>query len=686
MKRFQGVMIALVLFTGTFAGGGTPPPPPEPTEPALGECQGYSPTKNAYFGDLHVHTSYSLDAVQFGNENDPWDAYAFAKGDEVHLAPYDDPNRKITISKPLDFAAVTDHSEFMAEASVCFEGGTTAYWSPWCVAVRRGSASDGLLGSMLAFGLSVGGMLPDDGLESNLCRLRPGLCNDRAHDVWQREQQAAKDNYDMSTKCKFTTFVGYEYTGSPRANNWHRNIIFKNDTVPDLPISFLDAPEQELLYDLLDAACNNNPNGCEALAIPHNSNLGGGAMFVPFTEDGTPYDATQAAIRSRVEPLVEMYQHKGASECTFGPGPLGSEDELCGFELLLPEICTGSPDDSPDCKPLCSDLLVQGGGFLGRCIEPSDFVRGALRNGIAEQQRIGANPFKMGFIGSTDTHNSIPGATEEQAFPGHGGSQDATLADRLTDSPLDNLDGGGMGLLDGLAGGVLGLQTKRFSPGGLAVVWAEQNTRGPIFESMQNRETYATSGTRIITRFFGGWNLPANMCGSANMVSQGYSNGVAMGGDLPPRPAGAAPRFSVSALRDQLSAPLQRIQIIKGWTETVNGQVTTREKVFEVAGNPDNGASVDVNSCQLQGSGYASLCEVWEDPEFNPNEAAFYYARVVENPTCRWHRAQCNEAIQSGQLSCDTVDPDSPLANCCNGSLPDTIQERAWTSPIWYTP
>ena len=254
----------------------------------------------------------------------------------------------------------------------------------------------------------------------------------------------------------------------------------------------------------------------------------------------------------------------------------------------------------------------------------------------------------------------MPGATDEASWPGHAGDFDADAAGRLTPST-----------------GVP-VTTDRSSPGGLAVVWAEENARDSLFDALRRRETYSTSGTRIVVRFFGGWSYDAAICSDVALARLGYEGGVPMGGELTARPTGAgAPRLVVSALRDDLGAPLQRVQIVKGWFD--GG--TTHETVYEVAGDAALGA-VDLATCAPDGAGFGALCEVWTDPDFDPTQPAFYYARVLEVPTCRWSRALCN----AEHVDCATLPADAPLRACCDGSIPDTVQERAWTSPIWYLP
>ena len=680
----------LILFTATLLMGfSSTPPSVSPPEPQPGDCDDYNPQKNPYFGDLHIHTSFSLDAVQFDTQNDPNKAYEFAKGSPVGLPPYDihgKATRTAQLDRPLDFAAVTDHSEFLAEASICFNKNSLRYFTPYCQIMRGSDDSKGTLKGLFAFLLGLGpAAVPGGNFKPSVCTLRPWQCKYRVKTAWHDIQEAAEKNYDRSSSCKFTTFVGYEWTGSPLANNQHRNVIFRNDNVINSPISYFEADLPSELWNELDKGCTNKKNGCEVLTIPHNSNMSGSTMFQPYTESGNPYTVKLAAQRQRMEPLVEIYQHKGASECINGNGALlGSEDELCNFEMLRSEVCRGTPDDDPNCAPLCSDLEVPVGGLNGMCVEPQDFVRGALRKGLEEQRRINVNPFKMGIIASTDTHNGTPGATDEMNFQGHAGKSDANVENRIGRASIAE---DAPPVLQQMVDQINLANLAAFGPGGLAVVWAEQKSRDPIFNALQRKETYGTSGTRIIARFFGGWELPENLCDSSNLVDQAYRLGVPMGGDLPKNDSNNAPSFVVSALMDagttaRPGTPLQRIQIIKGWEE--NG--TTFEKVFDVAGNPNNGAGVNRDTCETYGQGASQLCEVWQDPEFKSAQAAFYYARVVENPSCRWSHQQCNAELTRQGLTCKDISADDALAACCDGSLPETIQERAWTSPIWYTP
>lgn len=617
-------------------------------------CREQNPLRNAYFGDLHVHTAVSFDANAYGTRTRPRDAYRFARGETIGLPPYDAegaPSRTAQLDRPLDFAAVTDHAEFFGEIDICTDPTSPGYDSTTCRTYRDGDSAIPDYGELT-------NLLFMPGRTARVCRGNPGLCEARDIAIWEDMQAAAEEFQDRSADCEFTTFVGYEWTGSAGGTNLHRNILFRGRSVQRVPVSYLDAPTAGELWTRLDATCLDTGTPCDLLSIPHNGNLGGGQMFVPMTEDGAAYDAEDAARRARLEPLVEIYQHKGASECVPGlDDPLASEDELCGFEMFHPNLCTGAAGDPPDCVGVCNG---GGVGFLGGCVGPGDLARGALRTGLAEEARVGVNPFRFGFIGSTDTHVSTAGLVREDGWPGHAGENE--------DEPADQLQ---------VPEGAL-VRGRTASPGGLAVIWAEENSREALFDAMRRRETYATSGPRLVVRFFAGWAYPADLCDRADALETGYDEGVPMGGALSSAPDGAAPTFFVSALRDAMGAPLQRVQIIKGWLE--GGE--TRERVYEVAGDPDNGASVDEATCAPTGDGFDSLCDVWTDPDFDPTQPAFYYARVLENPTCRWSRYACNAL----GLDCATLPADSPHAACCDPAIPHTLQERAWTSPVWYSP
>jgi hypothetical protein len=612
------------------------------TATAAGRCADFDPLRNVYFGDLHVHTAFSFDSYVFDIRNTPADAYRFARGEPLALPPLDaagEGTQTLRLARPLDFAAVTDHSEFLGEVDLCTVPGAAGFDSEACAVFRAGGA-----GGQTVLGLLTAVESPErleeicgDGAD----------CASRASEVWRRTIAAAEEATDASAECAFTAFVAYEYTANTGASSQHRNVIFRNDSVP-LPTSYIERPTAAGLWQELRASCLDAGSGCDVLAIPHNSNQSNGRSFLVEYPDGAGADEqrAQAAFRAAIEPLVEIYQHKGDSECANGlSGIAGAPDELCEFEKLRPPPFVD-----------CGDGVGTGGTAGGGCVSRRDFVRGALLAGLAEEERIGVNPLRLGVIASTDTHNGTPGAVAENAFAGHRGNVDDTPEERLVSGGFRN--------------GVI------FSPGGLAAVWAEENTRESLFDALRRREVFGTSGPRIAVRFFGGWRDAEDACADPALLENAYASGVPMGGVLPAPAGSGSPTFLALALRDagdaeRPSVRLQRLQIVKGWL--AGGEA--RQKVFDVAGDTSGAATVDEETCLVSGPGFDSLCTAWTDPEFDPAQRAFYYLRVLETPSCRWTAIQCNALPVEGRP-----------APCSDPSVPKTIQERAWTSPIWYAP
>ncbi len=605
-------------------------------------CADRDPLRRPFFGDLHVHTAHSLDASTQGTRNLPRDAYDFARGERVALQPYaadGSPRRHAQLGRPLDFAAVTDHAEFFGETRICNDPALVGYDSVVCGVYRRWPRLAFFVMNGRLSGLS-------DPERHRFCGPAGARCIDAASGPWRDIREAAEAAYDRSSRCSFTSFVGYEWTAAVNTRNLHRNVLFRNERVPALPVSAVDAPTPWSLWSALESGCSQAVPGCEYVAIPHNSNLSGGMMFDPVGPDGEALSAEQARIRVRNEPLVEIMQHKGSSECRSG---VGTEDERCDFELL--------PYDS----------------FMGRYLEfareapkPSSFVRNALAEGLRVEERAGVNPFKLGILASTDTHLGTPGLVEEQGYPGHGGAGTA-IGDELPDGLLDPIE---------------------FNPGGLAVVWAEENSRDALFAALQRREVYGTSGPRIVVRMFGGFDLPDDLCEHDDFAAIGYASGVAMGADLAP-PAGSAlatrgPAFAALALRDPggdggPGAALERIQIVKLWLE----EGEARERVVDVVDAGEGSLPLDLRSCDPGDGGRPALCSVWRDPDFDPAQRALYYARVLEIPTCRWSTRACQAA---GVECSDPASVASGWQSCCDPAWPKSVQERAWTSPIWYAP
>lgn len=680
------------------------------------DCTNYNPLRQPFFGELHIHTKYSADALLARGRNTPYDAYNFAKGGPIGLPPYDlsnNPGRYATIEKPLDFTAVTDHSEGFGEAIICMDPSFSGYLDSTCVDIRASfqnkyQPSNPLPQAFIDFFTSL--QFPNPARDAGICGAGPAYadCMTQAGLVWSDIQAAAEANYDRTAACSFTTFNAYEWSGQTSGNNLHRNIVFKGDDVPGLPISYYEKWKPEDMRAELKAQCLDKVGNCDVIAIPHNSNMATDKMFDRFTTDGAQMTTAYAQLRSQLEPIMELSQVKGESECR--NGVLGTTDELCNFENnTTANILTGKLSDDRDFSPFA-------------------YARGALKRGLLLSKQLGVNPFELGFIGSTDSHNATAGGTSERDYGRMGsiGIADSTPAFILADSTQPS--------------------KVEQNPGGLAVVFAEENSRDSLFAALRRRETYSTSGTRPILRVFGG-ELRTDLCtnGTLDFVAEGYDKGVPMGGDVGPvLGTKMSPRFAVSAQMDpgtpsRPGTPLQRAQIVKGWVDADN---VTYEKVYEVAGNPANGAGVDLDTCEETGSGFDSLCAVWQDPDFDPAERAFYYVRIVENPVCRWHHRLCNElktcsvhltscsldksrtcdtnadceqhdagstctvdypalcttnsdcaALEAGTcgdtaaVDCslpDTVPP--AAAECCDMANPWTIQERAVASPLFYHP
>jgi hypothetical protein len=672
--------LALALTVASFAACTDDSPP---FNDELGRCADFDPLKQVYWGDTHVHTELSFDANMQGTRTTQADAYAFARGEPVPLQPYTEDGeatRMAQIDRPLDFVMLSDHAEFLGTLAVCNEPTSPGYASRQCVDYRAAQEFDADPQEVTFIFVEINGLTAfpqEDAQYPDLCGPGAELCLDAGMEVWANIVADADAAYDKSSACEFTTFPGYEWSGGPMTKNLHRNVMFKNANVTALPYSYFDEPYPEGLWDRLEAECTNAGNACDVLTIPHNSNISQGIYFENEMENGEPFDQAYVEQRNRMEPVIELYQHKGASECL--PGETIS-DELCGFEILP-----------------YSNLAATDQNRITPA-DPRGFLRYAYGEGMKHASSLGTNPFEYGITAATDTHISAPGFVAEDDFKGHGG---AGQPNRYLPPPQGFPD------------------TEYLSGGGLTAVWAEENAREAIFKAFREKETFGTSGPRIVVRMFGGWDYPSDLCSADDLAEQGYEGGVAMGSSLKPRAGDAAPKFVVSARQDPMSAPLQRIQIVKGWLDGGEHQVV----VYDVAGNPDNGASVDLDTCERSGEGAGDLCSVWEDPDFDPTQRAYYYARVIENPTCRWSTLQCAQAdydcsdwdysectslaaMAQGNYACDCCDPATGLnvewcnevdcsdpdnlpadqARCCVPRVETSIQERAWTSPIWYQP
>jgi hypothetical protein len=620
---------------------------------------------NAYFGDLHVHTKYSFDAYIFGTKATPDDAYRYAKGDSIkHPLGFD-----MQLEDPLDFYAVTDHGAWL--------GMLQAYADPNTVP-----------GSM-DFAKDLHGLNDDNNLNTDSLARRLGLFRnlitgqlvaptnnpikilkaylqedtiygtkafdrDTHQSAWRDTAEAAERHNDPG---KFTTFLAYEFTSSGIGqSNLHRNVVFENSKGPVQPYSIVDSRNPEDLWDWMD---NLRDKGVESLAIPHNSNGSNGQMFKLVDWAGNPMSDEYASKRMRNEPLVEITQVKGTSD---SHPLLSPNDEWADFEIMNFRIA------SP---------------FYSR--PQGSYVRDAYLRGLSLESEYRINPYKFGLVGASDTHTGAI-SDKESDFHSKAGIIDGTPvlrgASPVNEELKQQIESSDLSVV---ITGFKEIEDKEYiqtaytewGASGLAGVWAENNTRQSIYNAFRRKETFATTGSRIKVRFFAGYDID-NVLNEEDPIGFAYSKGVTMGSDIL-ESNGRSPSFLVWALRDIKRAPLERVQIIKGWTE-ISGR--THEKVFDVACSwgiaPDlltnrcanNGANVNLENCEISKNvGSNELKTIWKDPEFDPTVKAFYYVRVLENPTCRWSTW---DALKSG--------------NKPRPDIPSTIQERAWSSPIWYVP
>lgn len=573
-----------------------------------------NPLRDAYFGETHMHTAYSLDAYIGGTRLTPDDAYRIAKGETVIID-----GKKHSRKRPLDFVAVTDHAEYLGEMYSTLVEGAPGHDQDLLRQLRNLQTLEEKQQWFLKYVVEN-----NRGTTPRHPSFFAGP--ETVKSAWQVAIDAAERN---NVPGKFTAFVAYEWSGAPNGGNLHRNIIYRDAQVPDMPMSYIDINREDGLWDWM---AKHEAQGMKALAIPHNSNASKQMMFPDLDASGKPIDREYAQRRQHFEPLVEMMQIKGNSEVhrKFWAG-----DEFADFEN--------------------ADSIQK---YSDRVFSKRDFVREGLKLGVAFEKQLGTNPFKYGIIGGTDNHNGIPSDVAEDSFVGGHGPEDGTLERRRT--------GGVGGWIDG----------KDLSIGSLAGVWATENTRAAIWDAMKRRETFATSGPRMKIRLFGGVELPASPDDPKKLVEQGYELGVPMGSDL--GSIAAAPTFTVYAMKDADGANLDRIQLIKGWVDS-NGK--THEEIINVAWSGDRkpdsngllpavGNTVDLKTAKYTNNiGAATLMGSWTDKNFDPEQHAFYYARALEIPTPRWS-------------TYDAVRNNLPLLE----DVAATIQERAWSSPIWYKP
>ena len=598
------------------------------------EERSYSPYAGRSFperllwGDTHLHTNMSPDAGSSGNrEIDPASAFRFARGETVTAHN----GMALRLSRPLDFLVVADHGEYLGLLPDLRAGEPGLRQSDtgrrWMAVVQEKGRPDVAMGTELGRGL----------MDSVDLVNQP----DWRRSVWQRVVATA-DRFDEPGR--FSAFAGYEWSAMPGGDNLHRVVVFADDssrTGQTLPFTAFDSTDPEALWRYL--AEYEQLTGGQAIAIPHNSNLSGGLMFKPKTAAGEPIDRDYATRRSRWEPIVEATQYKGDSETH----PLNSpQDEFAGYEIWDKTNITGAVAQTPE-------------------MQPYQYMRSALRIGLQQEALLGVNPFRFGLIGSTDAHTGFASAEEGNFWGKMSAAEPAPGRWNRTLFPNPRFPEFTIHESDMAASGYVG-------------VWAEENTRAAIFAAMKRREVYASTGPRITLRFFGGADFQPEDAVRADLAAAGYAGGVPMGAELPPLPAGRAPRFLLAAARDPLGAHLDRLQIVKGWLDS-KGE--THERVYDVAWSggrrpgpdgklPPVGNTVDEATASWRNSiGAAELATVWTDPDFDPAERAFWYVRVIEIPTPRW--STYDQAFFGETLP---------------ASIPRSTQERAYSSPIWYRP
>jgi hypothetical protein len=581
-----------------------------------------------FFGDTHCHTSYSADAGMIGNRLGPDEAYRFAKGETVTSST----GVAARLARPLDFLVVSDHAENLGLAPLLADKDATLMATVFGKRLRAALDAGDPAGAWKIWSDSKAAGKDPLAAHPEIYRT-----------AWSRITEAAEAHDQPGS---FTAFIGFEWTSNPGKNNLHRNVIFRGgkenaDTI--IPFSNFDSFDPEDLWAWM--AAFEDKTGDRLLAIAHNGNLSNGLMFDDVTLTDKPLDRDYAERRARWEPLYEVTQMKGDGEAhPF----LSADDEFADFETW--------DEGQLGPEPKTFDML------------PKEYAREALKRGLGYEAKFGLNPFKFGMVGSTDTHTSLSTTTEDNFFG-------KVSAVEPTADPIR---------FDEVVGGIGGDATvaqyaRETSASGLAGVWARENTREALWDAMSRKEVFATTGTRIRVRFFGGFDFAAEDLQRSDFAANGYARGVPMGGDLREAPAGKAPAFLVQALRDPDGANLDRLQIIKGWLG-VNGK--TQERIYDIAVSdgraigPDGrcrdsvGSTVNVEEAAYSNAiGDAVLGGYWQDPEFDPAQRAFYYVRVLEIPTPRW---TTHDAKFFGVKLPEGV--------------PASIQERAYTSPIWYTP
>jgi hypothetical protein len=601
-----------------------------PAKPPYSPYAGRNFPTRPFFGDTHTHTSFSMDAGAFGCRLGPKDAYRFAKGEEITAST----GQRVKLSRPLDFQVVSDHSDGFGFFPQLMSGDPGLLATPqgrkWYDEIQSGKGAQAAIDIITSFGK---GQMPK-GFPL------PGTAAYRS--AWQETIKAADEANEPG---RFTAFIGYEWTSNAGGNNLHRNIIFRDNGAkasliePYTTQPPLGSPNPRDLWKWM-VMCEDK-TGAQILALAHNGNLSNGRMF-PIIESftGKKIDREYAENRMRWEPLYEATQIKGDGETHPFLSP---NDEFANFERWD----KGNLDLTELKKPEMLEF---------------EYARSALKNGLKMEAELGVNPYKFGMVGSTDAHTALA-AVEEDNFMGKTTSSEPS-ADRAS-HPFVKTD----------KATIMGWEQ---TSSGYAAVWAQENTRESIFDAMKRRETYATTGPRMAVRFFGGFDFEAADANNRMPAKVGYTKGVPMGGDLTDAPKGKAPTFLVAALKDPIGANLDRYQIVKGW---LDAKGETHEQVYDVAWSGDRkpdakgkipavGNTVDVaNATWTNTIGAPELIAVWKDPDFDPSFRAFYYGRVIEIPTPRWTAYDAKYFVIKMPKE-----------------VPMTTTERAYTSPIWYTP
>lgn len=604
-----------------------------PSEPAYSPYAGRNFPTRPYFGDTHLHTSLSMDAGAAGARLMPRDAYRLARGEEITASS----NQPVKLSRPLDFLVVADHSDGFGFFPQLMSGDpelmATEQGKRWYSLIKAGKGAEAAFDIIQAFSAN------------NMPKGFPVPGSKGFRSAWREVIEAAEAYNEPG---RFTAFIGYEWTVNTGGNNLHRNVIFRGNGAqaslvePYTTIKPFGSDNPEDLWKWMAMA--EEKTGSEVLAIAHNGNISGGTMFPTIEAFGKKLDKNYVQTRARWERLYEVTQMKGDGETH---PYLSPNDEFANFERWDKANLAVTQKHTDDMFEF-------------------EYARSALKNGLVLEQKLGTNPYKFGMIGSTDAHTGLA-AVEEDNFFGKVTASEPN-PERLHGTFMANPKLG------------VTIMDWEVSSSGYAAVWATANTREAIFDAMQRRETYATTGPRMIVRFFGGWEFEVDDAHNRLPAELGYTKGVPMGGDLTTAPKGKSPSFLVAALKDPIGANLDRIQVVKGW---VDAKGKTQERVHDVAwGDADKrkpgedgklpavGNTVDIeNATWTNTIGDPELITVWKDPDFDPSLPAFYYVRVLEIPTPRW------TAYDAKRFGIDPL-PGTTM----------TLQERAYTSPIWYTP